>query len=116
MWEESIILTPTSSTLLMLSASISNPADVSGWISEVRGRPCRVVIKKERPVELRLGFLHPDTGVMPLATENGRVFDLVSKYYENIKLDSAGMRLSPRRTQESHRRNSGGRRDNRGRR
>jgi ATP-dependent RNA helicase HelY len=108
-WEESIILTPTSSTLLMLSASISNAAEVSGWISEVRGRPCRVVIKRDRPVELRLGFLHPDIGVMPLSSENGRIFEPVAKYYENIRLDGAGMRLSPRRSQESHRHNARGR-------
>ena len=105
-WEESIILTPTSSTLLMLSASISNAAEVSGWISEVRGRPCRVVIKRERPVELRLGFLHPDIGVIPLNDEHGRVFEPVAKYYENIRLDGAGMRLSPRKRDDR----SGGKR------
>ena len=97
-WEESIILTPTTSTLLMLSASISNAAEVSGWISEVRGKPCRVVMKRERPVELRFGFLHPDLGVMPLNTETGGVFPLVQKYYDNISLDAAGMRLSPKRS------------------
>jgi ATP-dependent RNA helicase HelY len=107
-WEESIILTPTSSTLLMLSASISNAAEVAGWISEVRGRPCRIVIKRDRPVELRLGFLHPDIGVMPLSSESGRIFEPVEKYYEHIRIDGAGMRLSPRRRQEGHRQNARG--------
>ena len=94
-WEESIILTPQSSTLLMLSASISNSSEVAEWISEVRQKPCEVVIKKERPVELRLGFLHPDIGVMPLGDEKGRVYEPVYRFYQNFSLDSTGMRLKP---------------------
>jgi ATP-dependent RNA helicase HelY len=92
-WEESIILTPSSSTLLMLSASISNSTEVAEWLEDVRGKPCRVVIKKERPVELRFGFLHPEFGVMPLTDERGGVFKEVVRYYGGSGLDSSGMRL-----------------------
>jgi ATP-dependent RNA helicase HelY len=92
-WEESIILTPKDSTLLMLSASISNANEVAEWISDVRGKPCKIVIKTERPVELRLGFLHPDVGVIPLVDEDGRVFEPVYKFYQNYRLDESGMRL-----------------------
>lgn len=92
-WEESIILTPAPSTLLMLSASISNAAQVAEWIREVRGKECRIVSKRERPVELRLGFLHPDFGPLPLTDEDGSVFGPVSKYYSSYNLDSNGMRL-----------------------
>jgi ATP-dependent RNA helicase HelY len=95
-WEESIILTPSSTTLLMLSASISNAEEIAAWISEVRGKPCRIVVKKERPVELRYGFLHPDLGVIPLKDEHGGVFREVSNYYGHLGLDSSGMRLNER--------------------
>ena len=93
-WEESIILTHPDSTLLMLSASISNAQEIAEWLHEVRGRPCRVVIKKERPVELRLGFLHPDLGVLPLTDEKGAVFKEVSHFYGDAGLDGTGMKFS----------------------
>lgn len=97
-WEESIILTPSTSTLLMLSASISNAAEVAEWISQVRGKECRIVSKRERPVELRLGFLHPDFGAMPMTDEDGSFFQPINKYYTSYNLDSSGMRLQ--RTQD----------------
>lgn len=111
-WEESIILTPSSSTLLMLSASISNSQEIAEWLQEVRGKPCRVVIKKERPVELRYGFLHPDLGVMPLADERGGVFKEVVHYYGSAGLDASGMRLKTgdRGGRRGHRHRRGGRR------
>ncbi len=93
-WEESIILTPNSSTLLMLSASISNPEEIAEWIQEVRGRPCKVVIKKERPVELRYGFIHPELGVLPISDEHGGVFKEVAWFYGDTDLDKQGLRLS----------------------
>jgi len=92
-WEESIILTPSTTTLLMLSASISNSDEIAEWLSSVRGKPCRVVIKKERPVQLRYGFLHPDYGAIPLADERGQVLREVSQFYGATELDSSGMRL-----------------------
>jgi len=92
-WEESIILTPQSSTLLMLSASISNAREIADWLEEVRGKECQIVLKKERPVELRFGFLHPDCGVLPLADEHGHVLPEVRRYYGEAGLDGDGMRL-----------------------
>lgn len=92
-WEESIILTPSSTALLMLSASISNAAEIAEWIEEVRGKPCKVVYKEKRPVELRYGFLHPDLGVMPLEDREGRLFDEVANYYGSSGLNAAGTRL-----------------------
>ena len=82
-WEESIILSPKSCVLLMLSASISNSEEVAQWIGEVRGKPVNVIKVKERAVELRLGFLHPQWGVIPLQKENrsSELFSEVSAYY-----------------------------------
>jgi ATP-dependent RNA helicase HelY len=92
-WEESIILTPKSSTLLMLSASISNYEDIKEWIEFVRGSTCHVVVQTKRPVELRYGFLHPDLGVMPLRDKIGRLNREISKYYVGVDLDKTGMKL-----------------------
>lgn len=95
-WEESIILTPQSTTLLMLSASISNASEIAEWLEEVRGKPCRVVTKKERPVELRFGFLHPEYGPIPLDDGRGGVFKEVLHFYTTFGLDASGRRLKMR--------------------
>jgi superfamily II RNA helicase len=115
-WEESIILTPASTTLLMLSASISNAQEIAGWLEDVRGKECRIVFKKERPVELRFAFLHPELGIMPLEDEKGGVFSEVRRFYGAVGLDASGMRLRggrfDRRRQDG---NGGGRCRGRGR-
>lgn len=80
-WEESIILSPPTATLLMLSASISNPHDVAAWIGSIRNREVTTIVEKERPVELRLAFFHPEHGVVPLADEKGRLFPEVAHFY-----------------------------------
>lgn len=97
-WEESIILTPADSTLLMLSASISNAAEIAEWLEDVRGKPCRVIIEKERPVELRYGFIHPDLGVIPLRDRRNRILSEIVQFYGKVGLNAAGTRLMPKRS------------------
>lgn len=103
-WEESIILTPSESTLLMLSASISNAEEIAAWIEEVRNKECRIVIKRDRPVELRYGFLHPRFGVIPLSDEKGHLSPEVSHYYGSNEVDMFGMRVDRPIRQTSGRR------------
>lgn len=114
-WEESIILTPSSATLLMLSASISNAQEVAEWVQEVRGKECRVVSKTQRPVELRFGFLHPDLGIIPLRDAKGGILREVSNFYGGSSLDSSGMRMNNRRGGDDRRHSRQGSRGNRGR-
>lgn len=97
-WEESIILTPRDSTLLMLSASISNPYEIAEWLLEVRGKPCEVIVETKRPVELRYGFLHPQLGVIPLEDEKGRLLREVREFYQDgAKRDSRSSSADGRR-------------------
>ncbi len=93
-WEESIILTPSTSTLLMLSASISNAEEIASWIEETRNKECRIVQKTERPVELRYGFLHPRWGVIPLSDEKGHLSPEVAHFYSGVELDMTGTRIA----------------------
>jgi ATP-dependent RNA helicase HelY len=95
-WEESIILTPQSTTLLMLSASISNPQEIAAWLEEVRGKPCNIVQATKRPVELRYGFLDPELGVVPLRDSHGDASKEVQRFYGGAVLDSSGKRVIPR--------------------
>jgi ATP-dependent RNA helicase HelY len=92
-WEESIILTPSSSTLLMLSATISNSTEIVEWISEVRSKPCALVSKQNRPVELRYAFMDPRFGIIPLRTPEARLSPRISRFYQGTMLDSDGMKL-----------------------
>jgi len=81
-WEESVILSPGGSTLLMLSASISNAEEIAEWITSVRKRELSIVREEERPVALRLAFLHPEHGVVPLAGDDGRLTSEVYRFYK----------------------------------
>jgi hypothetical protein len=108
-WEESIILTPHSSTLLMLSASISNAEEIAAWIEETRNKECRIVMKKERPVELRFGFMHPKFGVIPLSDEKGHLSPEVSHFYGSLSLDETGTRVTGRFDRSGGREERGGR-------
>jgi ATP-dependent RNA helicase HelY len=92
-WEESIILTPSTSTLLMLSASISNAEEIAAWIEEVRNKEVKIVMKKERPVELRFAFAHPRWGIIPLSDERGHIFPEVSEYYATLPSEGQGRRF-----------------------
>ncbi len=80
-WEESIILSPKTATLLMLSASVSNAEEIAAWIESVRGKPVKIISETHRPVELRLGFLHPKMGVLPLENEDKQILKEVSDFY-----------------------------------
>ena len=106
-WEESIILTPHSSTLLMLSASISNAEEIAAWIEETRNKECRIVMKTHRPVELRYAFLHPRFGVIPLSDDKGHLSPEVSNFYGSFSLDDTGTRVRGGRGQRGE---DGGRR------
>ena len=84
-WEESIILTPRDATLLMLSASISNPHEIAEWLLQVRGKECEVIVEEKRPVELRHGFLHPQLGVIPLEGDKGGLLREIREFYTSKK-------------------------------
>lgn len=91
-WEESIILSPQDSTLLMLSASVSNAEEVAAWIKSIRYKEVKIVEVPERPVELRLGFLHPRSGLMPLHSSKGEVLSEVKQLYLNNDKQNKGPR------------------------
>ncbi|MCC6954078.1 MAG: DEAD/DEAH box helicase [Deltaproteobacteria bacterium] len=92
-WEESIILSPRTSALLMLSASISNPQEIAAWIEEIRGKKVTIVRVTERPVELRFGFLHPEKGILPIEDEQERVLPEVARFYSAEREGDPRMRF-----------------------
>lgn len=65
-WEETIILCPVQSRLLLLSASIGNPQDLAEWLKAIRPIPCHLVRHAKRSVPLRGLYLHPTGQLVPL--------------------------------------------------
>ena len=109
-WEESIVLSPRSSALLMLSASISNPDEIAEWIRSIRSKEVRIISVEERPVELRFGFLHPRFGVIPLMNEKGQAHEEVENFYKRGPKSARGEFGMARRMQARKGRSSKGRR------
>lgn len=70
-WEEVLIYLPARVRLLLLSATISNPQDLLGWLGAIRGHAPRLVLSKERPVPLKMLFLFPDGEVTLLGGKRG---------------------------------------------
>ncbi|MFH2090899.1 MAG: DEAD/DEAH box helicase [Pseudomonadota bacterium] len=70
-WEEIMIYLPVRIPLLLLSATIGNPFQIAGWLESIRGKKCRVVENKHRPVPLFPLFLHPSGTLFPLLEQTG---------------------------------------------
>ncbi len=51
-WEESLILTPKGSQLILLSASVPNCEDFASWITDLTGKETAVIKVTKRPVPL----------------------------------------------------------------
>lgn len=51
-WEESLILTPKGSQLILLSASVPNCEDFGSWITSLTDKPTEIVRVTKRPVPL----------------------------------------------------------------
>jgi ATP-dependent RNA helicase HelY len=65
-WEEIMIYLPVRIPLLLLSATIGNPDQIAGWLTAIRGRTCRIVENRHRPVPLHPIFFHPSGTLYPL--------------------------------------------------
>ncbi len=60
-WEESMILTPKGSQLILLSASVPNAEEFAAWIERITGRQTAVVRVTKRPVPL-VDVVHTPAG------------------------------------------------------
>lgn len=70
-WEEVLIYLPPRVRCLLLSATISNAAEISRWLKTIRHVPCQVVTTRERPVPLRALFLFPRGDLVPFLNKRG---------------------------------------------
>ncbi len=71
-WEETMIYLPGRIPMLMLSATIGNAGQISGWLESIRGRRCIIVEENNRPVPLYPLFLHPSGTLFPLLDKKSK--------------------------------------------
>ena len=67
-WEEIIILLPSSVKLVALSATVSNAVELGDWMDSLRG-DVKVVVSNDRPVKLQ-NFYFVGRALMPLFAKN----------------------------------------------
>ena len=65
-WEETLILCPAQTRLLLLSASIGNPQELAQWLTSIRSTNCHLIRHTKRSVPLRGLYLHPTGEMVPL--------------------------------------------------
>jgi superfamily II RNA helicase len=65
-WEEVMVLTPPTSLLLLLSATISNAEVLATWMAGIRPRRPELITTEVRPVPLRYGWLGEQRSVLPM--------------------------------------------------
>ncbi len=66
-WEETLILCPAQTRLLLLSASIGNPQELAEWLTSIRPTTsCHLIRHTKRSVPLRALYLHPGSQLVPL--------------------------------------------------
>ncbi len=87
-WEEIMIYLPPRIPLLLLSATIGNAKQISGWLSKIRSQKCAVIEETKRPVPLYPLFLHPSGTLFPLLNSPGsegkkRIYKKVVDYLGN---------------------------------
>lgn len=61
-WEEAIMLTPLTTRLLCLSATVPNNDEIAQWMSSVLGRTVTVITEEKRPVPLH--FIYQCNGAL----------------------------------------------------
>jgi superfamily II RNA helicase len=69
-WEEIMIYLPQRIPLLMLSATIGNAREIADWLISIRGKTCRIVRERKRPVPLYPMLLHPSGTLYPLLVKS----------------------------------------------
>ncbi|PSC72530.1 DEAD-box ATP-dependent RNA helicase chloroplastic isoform B [Micractinium conductrix] len=84
-WEEVIINLPPHIQLLCMSATVRNPDDLGGWISQVHGE-CETIRTSFRPVPLTWHFCHSGTPAGGGAPPPARLLPL---------LENGGRRINP---------------------
>ncbi|KAL6911461.1 hypothetical protein ACP4OV_000266 [Aristida adscensionis] len=83
-WEETVIYCPKEVQLICLSATVANPDELAGWISQIHGKT-ELVTSNKRPVPLTWHF-SKKFALMPLLDGKGKKMNrkLRMSHFQNI--------------------------------
>lgn len=84
-WEEVLIYLPVRIPVLLLSATIENTAEISGWMKSIRHRECKVIKAYKRPVGLYPLFMHPSGTLFPLFEPKEKSKEPSKTLYKKVK-------------------------------
>ncbi|PIE75062.1 MAG: ATP-dependent DNA helicase [Deltaproteobacteria bacterium] len=95
-WEEVLIYLPPRIPVLLLSATIENASEISGWMESIRKKKCSIIKAEKRPVDLYPLFLHPSGTIFPFfeplndknKTPSKKLYKKVQKFISNNKKHS----------------------------
>ncbi|KAG8190787.1 hypothetical protein JTE90_005823 [Oedothorax gibbosus] len=79
-WEEVFIMLPDHVNLIMLSATVSNPAELAEWVGDIKKRKIHVISTPKRPVPLVHHLYTGSVGqsqedMFPIVNENGKFLE-----------------------------------------
>lgn len=90
-WEECLMLLPTSVQLVMLSATIGNPDRFASWIGAIKQKRCHLIVHTVRPVALNHQLYYPDSAsgtffksYYPSSKSHSVVSDVYENYYRSF--------------------------------
>ncbi|CAH9087761.1 unnamed protein product [Cuscuta epithymum] len=86
-WEEIVIYCPKEVQLICLSATVSNPDELAGWIGQIHGRT-ELVTSPKRPVPLTWHF-STKAALLPLLDEKGTSVNRILSF-KYLQLDELG--------------------------
>ncbi|GMH01661.1 hypothetical protein Nepgr_003500 [Nepenthes gracilis] len=86
-WEETIIYCPKEVQLICLSATVSNPDELAGWIGQIHGKT-ELVTSSRRPVPLTWHF-SMKTSLLPLLDDKGTSMNRKLSF-NYLQLDASG--------------------------
>lgn len=85
MWEESIIMLPKQTNILMLSATLANPENFINWMINIKGKKCTRIHRENRVVPLRhfVFFFGADKKHAKITNKLIKIYDENKMFYSN---------------------------------
>lgn len=103
-WEESIILLNSKITLIFLSATLSNAEDFALWVTDLKGKTCRVFGTEKRPIVLEHYVLPQGSDSLYLVASSATKNLFLSENFEHAQGHS-GKQKTYRQMDEERKRN-----------
>ena len=85
-WEETIVLLPKETNLVLLSATIDNPELIANWIASIKNKPINLITTKHRVVPLTYFYWdHKDEEPIKIVSSNREFMNYNNIYALNKK-------------------------------